>query len=638
MKNTIWVLLFIFVCGFSFAQQKTHVVQPKETVYGISKLYNVSQGELKKANPFLNERGLQIGDELVIPNGKAGDGQITANVTILDQGDFSNQANHFRYIEIQPKQTIYSLTKEYGISEDALVSLNPQLVDGLKAGDIIRLPKVENSSSVAPDGMYLVKRGDTVFSLSKQFGVSEDEFYIANPLVQTRGIKVGTYLNIPQKGKGNAVFQDGFIEHTVKQGETVFSLCKLYKISFADLLKNNPELNDGLKTGMKLKIPLADDANIQISGKIKRINDGEINIAMILPFHVNSELSKPKEKEISVDILIGAKMALDSLVHQGKKINLKIFDSENRASSVENLVVSENFSKFDAVIGPLFGSTFKSFAQMMAGSGIALVSPLSNSNDLTELENVLVATPTDQSIADAIVEEVKTNYAGEIIQVLTDDRNEELSQYFIAELKKKISGAEIVLTKDATKLVQNSESVDETLSDGTVVKKQYFTPIITVLVSDNNALGDAYVTRIKEMDPENLKAFGVKFVSAYDLYNSKNKKNIAALKNIGFTFSTVHLVNIYGAGERKTLEKFMDTYCLTPNEYQQIGYDIMYDLVDRMSSSGDVLSSLSTEKTRLSTKFRYEKEGKAYINKSVRTVRLFVKPDESPDDDQDLKD
>src|SRR5690625_2943768 len=111
---------------------------------------------------------------------------------------------------------------------------------------------------------------------------------------------------------------------------------------------------------------------------------------------------------------------------------------------------------------------------------------------------------------------------------------------------------------------------------------EYFTPIITILASGNNSLGQAYVNRIKTIDAENLRAYGVKFVSAYDIYNPKNKENIDALKNIDFTFGTIRIVNVYGDSERNTLNKFMVVYCLMPNEYQQIGFVIIYDLGERM--------------------------------------------------------
>lgn len=645
MKNLF--LAIFFLTSFSiFAQQKTHTVQPKETIYGISKQYGIKQDDLKKANPFLSQRDLRIGDVLTIPGAKdentpISDGQIKTNTTQPEDVFIPKEDENFIYYEVKPKQTLYSLTKEYNISEEALKSLNPQLNQGLKAGDVIRIPKKKQDAPaetvVVPDGMHLIQRGETIYSLSKLFGVTEDELYIANPTLQTSGVKVGSFINIPRKGASKAVIQDGFIEHTVKAGETIYSITKLYKIKFADLLKENPSLSEGLKTGMVLKIPLQDGANIiKAPGKIKRIDDNEINIGLILPFHLKG--GNAQEKAISTDILIGAKMALDSLAQQGKKITLKVMDSENKSATIEGLLSTTDFSKFDAVVGPLFATNFKSFATMMEGSGIPVVSPLSNSEDLLGIENVIISTPTDKSIADKIIEEIKTNYKGENIQILTDDKHSELANYVSEQLNKILSKPAVTIVKDANQLQQKSETVNEKLSDGTTVKQEYFTPTIAVLVSDNNTLGNAYVEKLKKFNAENLTAYGIKYVSAYDIYNEKNQKNIAALKNIGFTFGTVRLVNIYGAGERNTLSKFMDIYCVTPNEYQQIGFDIMYDLVDRMNKKGDVLNALSGDKTRLATKFDYQKSGKAYTNEAVRVVRLFVKQDESPDDVEDIKD
>lgn len=652
MKNIFGILFLLLLSGLLSAQQKTHKVEAQETVYGISRQYGISQEELINANPFLRDRMLQIGDELVIPDksGKNGDGNIkpkadgniNAVVTTVDEPaptvNAPKEDSNFIYLEIKPKQTIYSLTKEYNISEDALKSLNPQLKDGLKAGDIIRIPKKSNQNNeeeIVPAGMYKVKKGDTVYSLSRQFNVSSDEFYIANPDVQITGLVVDTYINIPKKGKISAVIQDGFIEHKVKQGETIYSITKLYRVTFADLLKYNPELSEGLRAGMTLKIPLPEGADIVKTGKIKRADDNMINIALILPFHLDDPNARSAEKDISADILIGAKIALDSLAYTGKKINLKVYDSGNSSQSVETLITSNDFSQFDAVVGPLFGSNFKTAATILSGSGITVVSPLSNSEDLSEFENVVVVTPSDEDIADAIVSEIAANYKGQQIQILTDDRYQGLADYFSNNLKKKLPAADIMVTKNISQLEQTSKTVDEKLSDGTVVEKTISDPLIAVLVSDNNSLGDKFVDKLKKMDTDNLSGYGVKFVNAYDIYSDKNKSNISALKNIGFTFATNRLVNVYGKSERNTIQKFLDLYCEIPNEYRQLGFDTLYDLVDRMNTRGDVLNNMGSEKTHLATKFKYVKSGKAFVNTGVRVIRLFTEADESPDDVDD---
>lgn len=646
MKNLMIVLFALLLALPLTAQQKTHEAQPKETVYGISKQYGITQEALINANPFLKERGLQIGDVLTIPGG---DGSIKPVITppepvYAEDVPEPVDTSDFLYFEVPPQQTIFSITQEYNISEETLRSLNPQLEQGLKAGDIIRVPKKKPDApqeEIVPEGMYKVQRGDTVYTLSKQFGITTDAFYIANPIVQTRGLSEGSFVNIPKPEKGKkAVIKDGFIEHKVSRGETIFSITRRYQVSFDDLLTHNPELINGLVAGMILKIPLTEDNQIHLfRGKIVRVTDDKINIAYLLPFFLDDSKGHSREKAVAEDFLIGSKLALDSLALTGKQVNVRIFDSKNDAPSLEALLAQNDFSQFDAIIGPLFGSTFRSLGLMLEGSGIALVSPLSNSKDLYELENTLIATPSDKPLADAIVAEVKENYKGEQIQVLTDSKNRELAEYFVEELRKKISGADVFITEEATGLVQPSETVPETLSDGTEVDKVYFTPITTVLVSESNQLGNAYLDRIRQMDAQNLQGYGVKFVSAYDMYNSKNSENTNALKEIGFTFSARRLVDVHGDAERETLNKFLNTYCDTPNEYQQVGFDVTYDIVSRMNSSGDLLHALGAEQTRLATKFNYKKEGEAYVNQGVRVVRIFVRADESPDDDvQEVKD
>lgn len=652
MKKALAVFLFLILSGIAYSQAKTHKVQPKETVWGISKQYGVTQEQLVEANPFLKDRVLQAGDVLTIPGKTEDQPKEPVKEPIKEtpektkpiasqEGDvfIPTEDKNFIYLKIKAKQTIYSLTKDYQVSEETLRSLNPQLAKGLKAGDIIRIPKKEvdnQQAEITPEGMYKVKKSDTVFSLAKEFGVSQDEFYIANPSIQKDGLQEGSYIKIPKKGKNKGIIQDGHIEHTVKHGETIFSITKLYQVSFSELLKHNPDLSEGLKAGMMLKIPLGSDVSIVKTDKIKRINDNEINIGLILPLHLNNPQGSAQEKNIATDMLIGAKVALEELAFQGKKINLTVMDSDSHSNAIEKLIQENDFSKFDAVIGPLFASNFTALANILDGSGIALVSPLSNADNLRNLDNVLIATPTDEMVADLIVDEIKKEYKGQQIQILTDDKHMALAEYTQAELKKKIGGADIFITKDAKKLSQPSESLDETMPDGSTIKKEYFTPIITVLVSDNNEMGNTYLKRLKELDAENLQAYGIKFVTAYDVNVDNNKANYTALENIGFAFSTIRLVNIYGQKERNVLENFLNRYCNMPNEYQQIGYDVVFDLVDRMNSKGDVLNNLSASKTRLATKFNYKKEGRAYINQGVRIIRI-VAPDE-PETTEPIKD
>ena len=135
MKKIVSLLLFIGSTVL-FAQQKTHKVEPKETVYGISKKYGVTQEALYKMNPKIEKDGLQIGDVLVISTDN--------NSKIVESIIINSEDDAYIYHTIQPKETLYSLAKKYNISEASLKTLNQKQIDlGLKVGDILLIPKKE---------------------------------------------------------------------------------------------------------------------------------------------------------------------------------------------------------------------------------------------------------------------------------------------------------------------------------------------------------------------------------------------------------------------------------------------------------------------------------------------------------------
>ena len=75
---------------------------------------------------------------------------------------------------------------------------------------------------------------------------------------------------------------------------------------------------------------------------------------------------------------------------------------------------------------------------------------------------------------------------------------------------------------------------------------------------------------------------------------------------------------------QNVLKDFKEIYCEFPTRYEQLGYDVTYDIVDRMNNKGDVTNNLSVENTRLASKFAYKKinGNKAYTNDASRIVRL----------------
>ena len=114
---------------------QTHTVQPKEGKWGIARKYGLTIEALEALNPHIKD-GLKIGQVLNVSAPSVN--TITVNETVESTTD-----DPYDYYEVQPKEGFYRLTKKLGVSKDSLLSLNPELRDGIKLGMKLRYPKKE---------------------------------------------------------------------------------------------------------------------------------------------------------------------------------------------------------------------------------------------------------------------------------------------------------------------------------------------------------------------------------------------------------------------------------------------------------------------------------------------------------------
>ncbi|WP_269235233.1 lytic transglycosylase [Flavobacterium flavigenum] len=170
-------------------QQTVHIVGEKETLYGLSKKYNVSAEALQNANPILVS-GLQIGQELIIPN-NASNASKTEITT-------SSKVKH----QVLAKESLFSIARQYNVSVQDLENLNKDLLlNGLQIGQTIAIPskrktldgrvRVINQETV----FHVVEPKETKFSISKKYGISIDQLESQNPEI-VNGLVVGNKLAI----------------------------------------------------------------------------------------------------------------------------------------------------------------------------------------------------------------------------------------------------------------------------------------------------------------------------------------------------------------------------------------------------------------------------------------------------------
>lgn len=635
----IFVSISLFVTFLAYAQVKTHTVVAQETVYGISSQYGISQQELKDANPFLKERGLQIGDVLTIP------GQESEQVTDLPKDTVTDhEDNEFYYRVIKPKETLYSLSKEYDVSQETIKSLNPFIDQrGLQPDDVVRIPKKQVTTSdnteitdpkeevQVPEGMHLVKAGETVYSIAKAYNLEMSDIYAANRNLQTEGLKKGEFIKIPNKKSVSIPEGETYFEHKVVKNETVFSLIRKYDVSLEELIELNPELENGLQAGMTLKVPLQEGAKLEkepvyAQSTGANFKDDEINILWMMPFFLDTPNSHKGERMVAQDFYMGGQIALDRLIKNGKKVNIEVVDIQQNKEDIDSLVAKPEFAKYDAIIGPFFEGMISHLATSMEQTEVPIFSPLINAESLESYKNVYLATPRDQHAADIIVEEMAKAYTGkEEVKILTNSKNMDIAEYAKAAFLKRFGEANVIITKNPNdfKLTEHKSTTQD--EEGNDVEQITYDPMIAVLASDNNKLGAEFIREVTAQEPKFIKGFSIFFVPALDVFDVNNTKNIQAMKNMGFTYTASRLVNIYGSDEKEIIKNFQDKYCTIPTKYMSLGYDLVYDVIDRMDKSGKISSfDEKRSETRLSTKFGYDKvdNGKAKINKELRIIRL----------------
>jgi LysM repeat protein len=362
--------------------KKTHTVQSKDTFFSIAKQYNVSVESLEKANPSIDTSALSVGAVLMIPSKNDVDAKPTATNTGVKPV----------YHIVQPKETKFGIAKQYNTTVENLEKLNPEIISGL------------------PEGYKLI--------ISQQIQVPTS---ILEEVKTTPDPKV--------------VDKDYFL-YEVKPKETLFGLSKNFKLSQEKLIQLNPELKEGVREGMQLKIPVANalkPEKKEITSIIETVASSKKEIALLLPFNISkiasdttlttqARLKKDSFLNLTLEFYTGALMAIDSAKQLGLNVNFKIYDSQEtrNSSNVANLVKSKNFSDVDAVIGPFYPQYVEKVAELLKEENIPVISPLRETTK--SFPNLYVSMPSANQLREGMMHHLKkTN--GNIVALIDAKRN-----------------------------------------------------------------------------------------------------------------------------------------------------------------------------------------------------------------------
>lgn len=355
-----------------------HKVEAGQTLFGISKKYFCSVDDLLEANPELKERDLKIGQTVLIPRDAMNRKKFRRIDITLDGGGYLTH-------EVHRKETLYSLSKKYSIDIEEIKKYNPQIEErGLQPGMRLKIPYAQGDDAepevmqppkVDSFELHIVKKKETLFSISKRYNVSVDSIQWANGGL-SRGLKEGTTIRIPVKNV------------------SVMPLPTASDTSVADTL-----LADTAKTGTK-RDTLKVDSLIQQLDRYRTFQ-----IGVLMPFssllhdsaqRVYKEQGKfilPSPSVTALNLYRGLIAAADSLTKKGFNADIHLYDTETNLDSLKRSF-EDSLPEFDLVFGPLFRSNFEWFADLAKESAIPVISPVSlPSKILIERNNAVKIKP-----------------------------------------------------------------------------------------------------------------------------------------------------------------------------------------------------------------------------------------------------
>lgn len=623
MKKILIIGLFFFFCINSYGQQfKTHAVKAGETLESIARTYGVTSEEIIKLNPEA-KNGAKANTVLIIPNVTKPKAQETV------------QEVTFRTHKVRKKETLFGLAKQYNVSEEDIKRYNKELYSRqIKKGEKLRIPVFQVSTAIENETKqenrlkkYTVKPKEGKWRIAYEHGITVEELEKLNPNMG-EVLNPGDEIMVPNGDKQvtETVDDTNYNYYTVLPKEGFYRLKVKFGVSQQQVEELNPLVKEkGLLSGMVIKLPKSIQGNFTVKeGKITMpyslvdsLNTSKpVNLAFVMPYKlsemrfdsiadVKRKLKKDRLVNVSLDFYTGALMALDSVKQLGLSVNLKIFDSEDNESTVARLVSTQDFSSYEAVIGPILAKPFNRLAKELSDENIPVFAPFTN-KDVQTGNNVFVTLPSDEACAEAMIEFLIKNSSDKNL-LLIADKNSTLSKNKIIAALPAIKV--VPLNNNSVNIGSVKALLSSTKTNWVVVESNNI-PFLTTLTDGLNGL-NSKETKIVMLTTKK----GDAYETSDDIRNNN-------LSNLNFHYPTVNKSSDYNKWFYKNFEA---KFGYAPNRYAVRGFDLTMDILLRLGNKADMFAIATNipETQYIENKFDYERTTSGgYVNKGVFVVKI----------------
>ena len=324
-----------------------HTVEAGQTLYSLAKAYDVSTAAIVHYNPLV-AGGLKAGQVLKIP-------AVGVTQPKMSQRKINRL---FDEHEVKQGETVYSISRMYAVPVATLLEDNASL----------------DPTHLAIGQKVLIRKADKGDGNERQTMEQLNEY--------TEAL--------------NSVSND-YKYHLVTHGETLYSLSKLYGVTQEELIEWN-SLTDGLKAGAMIRVGVAEQANIptvqpdstiQTPSEIEQPpvfenveittseNDRHATIALMLPLRADGAANASY-----LEFYQGFLLGMEDLKAEGLSFTIDLYNSARSEQVVSEIVNSEAFADANLIVGPVYDNELQVVLPYAVEKRIAVVSPLAATDSL----------------------------------------------------------------------------------------------------------------------------------------------------------------------------------------------------------------------------------------------------------------
>ena len=570
--------------------------------------------------------------------------------------------------KVEKGNTLYSLSKMYSIKTKDLLNENPQLEEGLKIGQVIRIPikkidtKISGQNPPEARGELLfheVLPKETLYSLCRKYNVEQVDLEKLNPELKD-GMKIGMELKVPLPKETTKEITaellapaqvDSFMLHLVEPKETLYSLAVEYDVNIDSIRLINGGLKDGLKLGTTVRIPISKNLKYDLESFLNNSNSsdslglildsGELKtkylVSLLLPFYLdsNDSLSHVKlqyENEemfrqsiVGMEFYTGFKMAVENMKLENSKIEIQVFDiSMNPYSKstwdMEQLTKGTKLFESDLIIGPFHRSNFLLASEYAKSIKRPIVSPVPQRNDiLKDNPYAIKVYSSKEAQVDFMRAYTMQNWKEKNLILIENDemRDVILSERFQGINNKDTNVEMYAEFNSSIKRIKMSEF------DFKIIENYMVDSLDNILLM-----------------PMTNKTFVSRFLTGINRYSNKVKIKVVGLdswNNMGYIdYSYLNNLEVHTTRNQfinyndSTIEDFIlvyrNTYGTEPNEWTFLGYDIANYFLQALVKDGTAFQNFFAlnQSRGLSRSFSFKRLANlsGFENKGLRMVKI----------------